>query len=412
MKNSNIKWIGNIPDNWEMSKFKYVSTIYTGNSIKDEHKSNYESSDNARPYISSKDIDVHTGFVDYDNGLYVKNDDTSFRIAHKGSSLMCIEGGSAGKKKTFLNQDVCFVNKLCCFKGNSQINEKYLYFYLCNPSYEEEFRNNISGMIGGVSVSVLKNFSIIVPPLPTQTAIANFLDSKCSEIDTLITDINKQIDTLNELKKNTITEQFNKKKCLKLKHIGEFQNGVNFNTNKKETMIKFLGVGDFKDNFILDKITDFSDTQEDRIFRGNELLKSGDIVFVRSNGSKDLVGRSIMVDKIDFPLTYSGFCIRFRVMRDDICRKYLLYYCRSNAFKETIWNGNMGTAINNLSQGVLGNILIPVPTLAEQQQIADYLDAKCSEFDAIISDKQKQISTLETYKKSLIYEYVTGKKEV
>lgn len=419
MKNSNIQWIGDIPDDWEVSKFKYVSTIYTGNSIKDEHKSNYESSEDARPYISSKDIDVHTGNVDYNNGLYIKKDDSTFRVARKGCSLMCIEGGSAGKKKALINQDVSFVNKLCCFQSNGKIDERFLYYYLCNPSYEEEFRNNISGMIGGVSVSVLKNFVILVPPLATQTSIATYLDAKCSEIDGLIADINKQIETLNELKKSTITEAVTK--------------GLNKNAKLKDSGIQWIGMipegwSVSRVKYLLIERKNYSIYGEEEPLSmsqkygliptsemenvphqaatlvGSKIANVGDLVF---NKLKAHLG-VFSVSKY-YGLVSPDYAVYYSNGKSDV--KYLEFLFKTqlyiSQFKKLITG--VGAGLSRLYTSDLFSIYSIYPPLAEQRDIATYLDTKCSEFDSIISDKQKQISTLEAYKKSLIYEYVTGK---
>lgn len=429
MKNSNIQWIGEIPDGWEVSKFKYVSTIYTGNSIKDEHKSNYESSEDARPYISSKDIDVHTGNVDYNNGLYIKKDDSTFRVARKGCSLMCIEGGSAGKKKALINQDVSFVNKLCCFQSNDKIDERFLYYYLCNPSYEEEFRNNISGMIGGVSVSVLKNFVILVPPLATQTSIATYLDTKCSEIDGLIADINKQIETLNELKKSTITEAVTKGlnknaklkdsgiqwigmipegwRVTKVKYIvenplqyGATESGVDFD----DKLPRYIRITDIIDN----RLKDEGKLSLTELQSKGFILKDNDILFARSGGT---VGKTFIYRQKYGKSAFAGYLIRATISKSNNA-DFVYYYTLSNCYDN--WKSMIFTqaTIQNIGADKYNNLLISLPPLAEQRAIATYLDSKCTEFDSIISDKQKQISTLEAYKKSLIYEYVTGKKKV
>lgn len=165
MKNSGVEWIGEIPENWETVRTKNVATLSNGNSIKDDEKSQYEDSTDAIPYISTKDIDsLHN--IDYCNGMYVKNDNPNFKVAHKNSILMCIEGGSAGIKKAKLKQDVCFVNKLCCFEPKS-IDLDYLYYFLNSPKYEDHFKSLMSGLIGGVSISDLKNINCTLPPLLT-----------------------------------------------------------------------------------------------------------------------------------------------------------------------------------------------------------------------------------------------------
>ena len=162
MKDSGIEWIGEIPEDWDICRFKNVAKLYTGNSIKDEEKDNYTDTTEAKPYISTKDIDTISHSINYDNGLYIKNNDETFRIASSGSCLMCIEGGSAGKKKGLLNQDVAFVNKLCCFLPFG-INGNYLFHFICSRNFEDEFFRQLSGLIGGVSVSNLKNMNITLP---------------------------------------------------------------------------------------------------------------------------------------------------------------------------------------------------------------------------------------------------------
>ncbi len=433
MKNSNIQWIGEIPDNWEVSKFKYVSTIYTGNSIKDEHKSNYESSEDARPYISSKDIDVHTGNVDYNNGLYIKKDDSTFRVARKGCSLMCIEGGSAGKKKALINQDVSFVNKLCCFQSNGKIDERFLYYYLCNPSYEEEFRNNISGMIGGVSVSVLKNFVILVPPLATQTSIATYLDAKCSEIDGLIADINKQIETLNELKKSTITEAVTKGlnknaklkdsgiqwigmipegwRMTKLKYLGKFINGYAFDSKLFcNDGVQVVKISNIQPGYL---------SLEDKSYVSTVYYKQLTQYRVEKNDIVFALTRPVINGGIKTAIVYENCKLLLNQRtamfkgNNKMLSKWLFYLMQCNYFVFEFINLIDFTGLQpNISTNDISNIDVPYISIEEQQSIAAYLDTKCTEFDSIISDKQKQISTLEAYKKSLIYEYVTGKKEV
>ena len=199
MKNSGVEWIGEIPDDWEISKTKYLTKLYTGNSIKDEEKNLYEDKADAVPYISSKDINATFSTTNYENGMYVKHSDNSFVRAPAGSTLMCIEGGSAGKKKTFLNQEVCFVNKLCCFSP-IKIDNKFLFYCLNSPNYEEEFRFNISGMIGGVSVGKLNQFILPKPPKETQQRIASYLDKKCSKIEETIQNQQQVIEKLKAYK--------------------------------------------------------------------------------------------------------------------------------------------------------------------------------------------------------------------
>ena len=248
-----------------------------------------------------------------------------------------------------------------------------------------------------------------------QKKIADFLDEKIGEINSIIAKTKASIEEYKKYKAIIIDEAIKSENCSKYKfrYLGELKNGLNYHNTSDNRKIKFLGVGDFKDYMILSGAEYFSDLPIDEDIPEEYLLRSGDIVFVRSNGSKDLVGRSIMVEDINFDLTYSGFCIRFRNQRTDLVEnKYLLYFFRSEYFKELLKLGSVGANINNLSQDILNAVRVPIPTKTRQQEIIDYLDVKCGEIDALIAKKEAFVEEMEAYKKSLIFEYVTGKREV
>ena len=147
--------------------------------------------------------------------------------------------------------------------------------------------------------------------------------------------------------------------------------------------------------------------------RSQPQIKNGDIIFVRSNGSKELVGRAIMVDNIDFKVTYSGFCIRLRNKEPKkINSKFLLYFFRSDYFRNELQRLSQGSNISNINQDLLSHIKIPLVDIRFQESVVDFLDKKCTAIDTVIEQKQELIEKLTEYKKSLVYECVTGKKEI
>ena len=159
-----------IPNTWIWTRLSCISNIYTGNSISEAEKNSKYTRAHGRYYIGTKDVDFDNK-IKYDNGISIpKQYENNFRIAPAYSVLMCIEGGSAGKKIAINNQDVCFGNKLCCFSPFVGI-QKYIYYYLQSHSFIELFNLRKTGIIGGVSIVKVKEIAIPLPPINEQQRI-------------------------------------------------------------------------------------------------------------------------------------------------------------------------------------------------------------------------------------------------
>lgn len=158
-----------IPYNWVLCRFSTIANIFTGNSINEQEKAKkYFGRLEGYNYIGTKDV-AFDHSINYNNGVKIP-DDTQFRIAHKGTPLLCIEGGSAGRKIGILHEDVCFGNKLCAFETYG-IDSKYLYYFLQAPMFIDIFKASTTGIIGGVSVNVIKSLFFYLPPLAEQSRI-------------------------------------------------------------------------------------------------------------------------------------------------------------------------------------------------------------------------------------------------
>lgn len=164
-----------IPDNWKFKKIIDISEIYTGTSINETiKKTKYTGLSSGLNYIGTKDVEFnHT--INYNNGVKIPEKESGFVYSYPNNILMCIEGGSAGRKIAITNQKVCFGNKLCNFIPFI-INNKFLYYYLQSPLFLKSFANNLSGIISGVSLNKIKELYFPLPPLEEQQRIVEQLD--------------------------------------------------------------------------------------------------------------------------------------------------------------------------------------------------------------------------------------------
>ncbi|WP_255818479.1 restriction endonuclease subunit S [Treponema putidum] len=163
-----------------------IANIYTGNSINENEKNKkYSNVSDGLFYIATKDIDFE-GVINYENGIKIPFSESKFKIAPAQSSLICIEGGSAGRKIGFINKEVCFVNKLCCLHCEF-IDNLYLFYYLRSSTFIDFFNVNKSGLIGGVSLNLLKRIPLPLPPLSEQQRIVAEIEAIFAHIDLLET---------------------------------------------------------------------------------------------------------------------------------------------------------------------------------------------------------------------------------
>lgn len=406
MDNS-IEWIGEVPDGWHLNRIQNclqeikvknvpIQTTQVLSLVKDKGVMLYEEKGN--------------------QGNKAKEDVSEYKLAYPNTLIvnsMNILIGAVGVSGYF----GCVSPVYYVFKEKEDSDIRFINYIFNTREFQKELRKYANGILEirlRVSASDIFKRLLAIPSKVIQKKIADFLDAKCKEIDDLVCEIEEQIEILEDYKRAIITETLfpEKRTCTKMKYIGSFQNGMNFSSKISDVEIPFLGVGDFQNNMVLSGKESFSSIMFDGVIPPSALLKNNDIVFVRSNGSKSLVGRSVLVNNIDFDLTYSGFCIRFRKKRKDFDSKYILYAMWSNKFRETIDEFTRGTNITNVSQDMLKNVMVPEITLSEQREIVAKLDNCCLEVDAAISEKTNQRDILNEYKKSLIYEYVTGKKEV
>ena len=165
-----------IPQSWSWVRLGEICQIYTGDSINQTQKlTKYTNLEDGRCYIATKDVGFD-GSIDYENGVKIPFEESKFKIAPRNSVLLCVEGGSAGKKIGYLDCDVCFGNKLCCFNP-LLIEPRFIYYYLQSQIFIDSFMQKMSGIISGISLNSIKTIVIAIPPLPEQKRIVEKIES-------------------------------------------------------------------------------------------------------------------------------------------------------------------------------------------------------------------------------------------
>ena len=188
-------------------------------------------------------------------------------------------------------------------------------------------------------------------------------------------------------------------KCYKLNEISSLSNGINFAKSAYTSGVKLIGVSDFKNRIH----PDYDSLQEvdSKVVKSGDYLEKGDIVFVRSNGNKELVGRCMIIDR-DIPVTYSGFCIKLHLKdKKRFDPVFFNYLFKTRQFKKSMTGTAVGANIQNLSQSRLGSCEVSVPDIETQKRIATIL----SRYDSLIENYQKQIKLLEEAAQRLYKEW-------
>ncbi len=241
-----------------------------------------------------------------------------------------------------------------------------------------------------------------LPPYEKQCEIAEVLD----KVTSLISLRKQQLAKLDELVKARFVEMFgdpvsNPKhwKTAFLLDIGYCKNGMNFHKGDSGVEIHCLGVGDFKNRTMIQNVEDLPFVSLNELPDPEYLLRDNDIIFVRSNGNKELVGRCLAIYPGSIPVTYSGFCIRYRLTSTNIDTPYLLQVLKTDSIRKKMTG--RGANIQNLNQQTLSQLLVPIPPLSLQNEFAAFVERVDQQKQTV----QQSLEKLELMKKALMQEY-------
>ena len=282
-------------------------------------------------------------------------------------------------------------------------NEKVIVRYLANILTNLDLGKLSSGAtIPHIYFKNYENIEIPLPPIEEQKRIANILDKASNLIDLR----KQQLEQMDLLIKSKFIDMFgdpvtnpNEWQLVPLMETGSCKNGMNFRSNEFGVEIHCLGVGDFKDLSVIEDTYNLLTISLNEMPTSEYLLQDGDIVFVRSNGNKALVGRCLAIYPGRIPTTYSGFCIRYRKSVDNISTKYLLQVFKAPSMRKQI--AGRGANIQNLNQQILSQINIPVPPIELQNQFTSFVE-QIEKQKAVM---QKSLEKMGTNYKALMQEY-------
>lgn len=392
MKHSGIEWIGDIPENWGIDT---IGTLYVQRMEKVSDKDFQPLSVGKMGVVPQLENAAKT-----DNG----DDRKLVRIGDFAINSRSDRRGSCGISQ--YDGSVSLINTILTPK--TEMNPIYYNWLFHTSLFADEFYKWGHGIVDDLWTTrwqEMKRISIVIPPLSEQQIIADFLDKKCGEIDELVSLQEKMIEELKNYKQSVITEAVTK--------------GLNPNAPMKDSGVRWIG--NTPENwevcrlkyYVSVKSGDGIDGQEFKadapypVYGGGELI--GYCERFNVDETNILIGRvgarCGCVTKLNGKswATDNALVLTTTLLRDYCC--YLLIGCNLNDL-------NTSNAQPLITSTKVRNISFPLPPVKEQQEIADYLDKKCSEIDDLISIKQKKMDELKEYKKSLIYEYVTGKKQV
>lgn len=445
-KYSGFSWIGDIPEHWVVKRTKYVATLYSGDSLNDEQKnvySDFSESDETIPYIASKDIDKDSCSVDYMNGTRIpkkeiKTNGRPFSKAPAGSSLLCIEGGSAGKKRCILDREVNFVNKLCCFVP--KINGKFLFYYICSNSYWENFKQNLQGMIGGVTVTKLGTFPIPIPSDNEQKVITGYLDAECLKIDELIAKEEKRKDLLLELRKTVVSS-------LVTKGVGHAEEIIDSHVNSIGAVPKHWSICQIRRILVSGKdgikIGPFGSSLTGKVSGDGEYKVYGQWNIIDNDFSAgtsyiekatfdelcpyQVIGGDVLISMMGtvgkcaiIPENIQcgimdSHVVKARLNPDKMDKDYFtLMYDKDNSdvVYAQINEVKKGSIMDGLNSSLIKSLRICMPPIEEQREIVAAVKEQTLFIDSDLEKADQRIKLLKEYKISLITEVVTGKRKV
>lgn len=419
MKHSGIPWIGEIPKDWNVNLLSLLFYEHKQKNV-DLTETNLLSLSYGK--IVRKDINTKEGLLpeSFDGYNIISNGDIVFRLTDLQNDKRSLRTGLCKEKGIITSAYVTI-------RGKQSLNSTYYHYLFHSYDLCKVFYGMGDGVRQGMNFGDLRKLLILLPQLSEQQKIASYLDRKCSEIDEMVVLQEKIIEELKAYKQSVITEAVTKglnpdvpMKDSGIEWIGEIpenwevkrlKNCTELNPSfdfkiKSDTLVSYMPMECLRNGVIQERISPYKEVSNYTPFQ-NEDIVMAKVTPCFENGNIAIARN--LCEGYGFG-TSEIFVIR---CQNGICNQYVFYYLQSAYIKNLGVSSMTGTGgLKRVNPTILNNAVLLHPSLPEQQTIASYLDEKCLEIDSLISIKQSKIESLKEYKKSIIYEYVTGKKEV
>lgn len=423
--NQTLEWTEFLPDGWSAVPLKYIlednsmkvgpfGSQLSGNDFKDEGYWVY----NQRSVVDENFVD-NTVFIDEEKYKSMQG----FRV--ESGDILITTRGTIGRICKIPEQYYEGIIHPCIIKFRL-LEDKLLFSLLKHVFNNSDMvKDQLLFMSNATTIDVvysgtLKNIVIPIPPKEKQKDIADFLDRKCAEVEKLMSDIQMQIDTLEQYKRSVITETVTKglNPDVEMKDSGIQWIGMmpsHWDCIRGKYILKYIQKPVREDDGVITcfrdgEVTLRSNRREDGFTMadkeiGYQGIDVGDLVVHGMDGFAGAIGISDSRGKASPVLN---------VLETEQNKRYIMYYLRSMSYSDVFLALATGIRVRScdLRWNKLSELSYPVPPIKEQEQIVTYIDNVLEKTNAIIAEKRNQIEVLEDYKKSLIFEYVTGKKEV
>jgi type I restriction enzyme S subunit len=423
MKDSGIEWIGEIPEEWEIRKiFGLLKTIGSGTTPKGKE----EYYDGNIPWLNTGDLnDTYIKKVNKSVTQLALDECSALRLYHSGVIIIAMYGATIGKLgiSTF---DLT-TNQACCVLSCYEILDKYFLFYVLHSCRDYLLYLSYGSGQPNISQNTIRQLKIALPTSKVQQQIVSFLDSKCAKIDEYVSRQQQVIEKLKAYKQSVITEAVTKgldpdvpmkdsgvewigkipeNWCIeKLKYIatvmrGKFNHRPRNDQDYYDGIYPFVQTGDVTN--VGKYITNYTQTLNELGYSVSKEFPRGSIVMTIAANIGDV---AILDFKACFPDSIIGFVPKNCIQQE------FLYFVLKSMKEELLSKATISTQMN-INIEIVKEEFIPLAPIKAQHCIVSYLDTKCAAIDAAITRKQELIDKMTEYKKSLIYEAVTGKMEV